>query len=152
MRGERIVQSALDRVSQNRTTITIAHRLSTIKKADRIIVLRKGEAIEQGTHQELLSQGGLYHTLVDNQQLEMGDGDEETSVESIPKDAMEIALSKTKSTKTIQQEDAEVPNKDEETQKPRSLVNSVGFLLWEQGKFWIMYIALVVGAAGCGCK
>lgn len=45
VRGERLVQSALDKVSEGRTTITIAHRLSTIKKADKIIVLRKGQLV-----------------------------------------------------------------------------------------------------------
>lgn len=45
VRGERLVQAALDKVSEGRTTITIAHRLSTIKKADKIIVLRKGQLV-----------------------------------------------------------------------------------------------------------
>jgi ATP-binding cassette subfamily B (MDR/TAP) protein 1 len=47
VRGERLVQAALDKVSEGRTTITIAHRLSTIKKADKIIVLRKGKLVSE---------------------------------------------------------------------------------------------------------
>jgi ATP-binding cassette subfamily B (MDR/TAP) protein 1 len=61
VRTERIVQQALDRVSMHRTTIVIAHRLSTIKRADKIVVLRQGKIVEQGTHEQLLkTDGGLY--------------------------------------------------------------------------------------------
>lgn len=64
VRGEKIVQAALDRVSEGRTTITIAHRLSTIKKADKIVVLKKGKVVEQGTHDSLLlDQDGTYWAL-----------------------------------------------------------------------------------------
>ena len=57
---EQEIQSALDLVSANRTTLTIAHRLSTIVNADEIIVLRAGEIVERGTHRVLLDAGGLY--------------------------------------------------------------------------------------------
>ncbi|MCW4114135.1 ABC transporter ATP-binding protein/permease [Aurantimonas sp. MSK8Z-1] len=57
---EQEIQSALDQVSKNRTTLTIAHRLSTIIGADEIIVLRAGEIVERGAHAELLAKGGLY--------------------------------------------------------------------------------------------
>jgi len=57
---EREIQDALDRVSQNRTTLVIAHRLSTIVGADEIIVLDQGMIVERGTHHELLASGGLY--------------------------------------------------------------------------------------------
>lgn len=73
VRGERIVQAALDRVAQNRTTITIAHRLSTIKKADRIIVIKKGKVAEQGNHESLIAlEGGVYAGLVQAQALSLG--------------------------------------------------------------------------------
>jgi len=65
VRGEGLVQAALDRVSQGRTTITIAHRLSTIKKADKIVVMQKGRVVETGTHDSLLeNQDGIYWALV----------------------------------------------------------------------------------------
>ncbi len=60
---EMLIQDALDKLMQGRTTIVIAHRLSTIQKADKIIVLHKGEVREIGTHAELLAAGGIYHRL-----------------------------------------------------------------------------------------
>ena len=63
--SERLIQEAIDRISHNRTLIVIAHRLSTIKKADKIIVLERGEVKEQGSHIELAHQhGGLYSELL----------------------------------------------------------------------------------------
>src|SRR6266550_3934652 len=60
---EQLIQRAIERVMRNRTSIVVAHRLSTVQRADRIIVLHHGEIREQGTHQELLSQHGLYWKL-----------------------------------------------------------------------------------------
>src|SRR3954463_432824 len=61
--SEKHVQSALEQLMQGRTTIVIAHRLSTIEKADRIVVLDKGEIAQIGTHAQLLAQGGIYAKL-----------------------------------------------------------------------------------------
>ncbi len=66
---EALIQQALDRVLQNRTAIIIAHRLSTIRNVDRILVLRRGELLESGSHEELLQQNGLYATLYKLQML-----------------------------------------------------------------------------------
>jgi len=60
---EQRIQMALERLLENRTSVVIAHRLSTIQKADNILVLHKGRLREQGTHQELLAEGGIYHKL-----------------------------------------------------------------------------------------
>ncbi|KAJ3360668.1 GTPase-activating protein [Kappamyces sp. JEL0680] len=67
--SERIVQAALDNVSKSRTTITIAHRLSTIKNADKIVVMVRGEIVEQGNHDFLLKNKGLYAKLVEAQEI-----------------------------------------------------------------------------------
>ncbi|CAF3508500.1 unnamed protein product [Rotaria sp. Silwood1] len=61
--NERIVQEALDQVSKGRTTIVIAHRLSTIQNSDRICVLRRGNIVESGKHDELLTRKGYYYRL-----------------------------------------------------------------------------------------
>ncbi|MDD4688171.1 MAG: ABC transporter ATP-binding protein [Eubacteriales bacterium] len=60
MGTERLIHQAIDAVAKNRTTIVIAHRLATVKNADKIIVLEKGEVIENGTHDELIKLGGAY--------------------------------------------------------------------------------------------
>jgi len=65
--SERIVQDALDSVSVGRTTVVIAHRLSTIKSAHNIAVIDKGIVAEQGTHDQLMKLGGIYHKLVSRQ-------------------------------------------------------------------------------------
>ena len=60
---ELLIQEALEKLMQGRTTIMAAHRLSTIQHADNIIVLNRGEILEQGTHQELLHNKGRYYQL-----------------------------------------------------------------------------------------
>jgi subfamily B ATP-binding cassette protein MsbA len=67
--SEQLVQKALENMMKNRTSIVIAHRLSTIQKADNIIVLAKGEIVEQGKHEELLENKGVYYNLVKMQSL-----------------------------------------------------------------------------------
>jgi ATP-binding cassette subfamily B protein len=71
---ERVIQSALRRLLEGRTSLVIAHRLSTILDADRILVMHKGELREQGTHAELLARGGIYARLYELQYSKQGDG------------------------------------------------------------------------------
>ncbi len=68
--SERLVQDALEKMMQNRTSIVIAHRLSTIQTADTIVVLQKGKIVEQGSHNELLASNGVYKKLVNMQSFE----------------------------------------------------------------------------------
>ncbi len=67
--SERLVQDAINNLTQDRTSIVIAHRLSTIRHADEIIVLQKGEIVERGTHEALIEQNGFYNKLVEMQEF-----------------------------------------------------------------------------------
>ena len=66
-RTEALVQAAMDKLSENRTSFVIAHRLSTIRNADLILVLQDGDIVESGTHQSLLEKGGFYAQLYNSQ-------------------------------------------------------------------------------------
>jgi len=69
--SEQMVQQAIDSLMKGRTTIVIAHRLSTIRNADRIVLLDQGKIVQQGCHESLLKEGGLYKELYD---LQFADG------------------------------------------------------------------------------
>ncbi|RAR14080.1 leptomycin b resistance protein pmd1 [Stemphylium lycopersici] len=142
VRTERIVQQALDRVSKNRTTIVIAHRLSTIRRADKIVVLRKGQLVEQGTHDELLKiEAGVYYGLVHAQDIAMEAENDEAVLEKIKTADTEIAEEHTKSDNTPEAEDPEY--------KQQGLLASFGRLLYEQRKHWVLYsIAIASILAG----
>ncbi|KAK4164700.1 ABC transporter [Cladorrhinum sp. PSN259] len=147
VRGERVVQAALDRVARNRTTITIAHRLSTIKKADRIVVLQKGRVVETGTHDTLLQNSeGVYYGLVHAQQLSLGSAIER--VEEDPEHQDEQIgkiISREKSAAQSEGGDAaagpEVRN--------RNLFSSFGRLLYEQRSRFPSYILTIFFAMAC---
>ncbi|KAH6709484.1 P-loop containing nucleoside triphosphate hydrolase protein [Leptodontidium sp. MPI-SDFR-AT-0119] len=144
VRGERLVQAALDKVSEGRTTITIAHRLSTIKKADKIIVLRKGKLVEQGTHDSLLAdENGAYWALVNAQKLSMGErfAEESDLIES-SKDPLVRAMS----TASGEAKSIEV----DAVWKPKSFLSSFGLLMVEQIKHWPWYLLLLSACAAAG--
>ena len=66
-RTEELIQTAMDNLTRGRTSFVIAHRLSTIKNANLILVMRDGNIVEQGTHEQLLEKGGFYATLYNSQ-------------------------------------------------------------------------------------
>ena len=66
-RTEVLIQRAMDELMKGRTSFVIAHRLSTIKNADKILVLRDGDVVESGTHEELMQCGGFYAELYNSQ-------------------------------------------------------------------------------------
>lgn len=71
--SERVVQRALDKAAEGRTTVAIAHRLSTIQGADMIYVLEGGRVVEQGSHEELVNGKGKYYEMVRLQELQKVD-------------------------------------------------------------------------------
>jgi ATP-binding cassette subfamily B (MDR/TAP) protein 1 len=147
VRGERLVQSALDKVSEGRTTITIAHRLSTIKKADKIVVLRNGKVIEQGTHESLLSdEDGAYWALVNAQKLSMGESfaDESDLIESSRMDPLVRELSCAEADLKADQ--------SEFVYQRKGIFQSFGLLLYEQEIYWPWYTVLTIGCMGAGGK
>ncbi|KAK1966143.1 ABC transporter [Colletotrichum sublineola] len=97
--AEGIVQQALDKASEGRTTIVIAHKLATIRKADNIVVMSKGTIIEQGTHDGLLQQDGAYTRLVRAQNLNVSEEGSITETEEEGETASKghIELTKTMS-------------------------------------------------------
>ncbi|CAG5277215.1 multidrug resistance protein 3 [Streptococcus pneumoniae] len=66
-RTEELIQKAMDRLMEGRTSFVIAHRLSTIRNADLILVMKDGNIIEQGNYEELMAQGGFYADLYNSQ-------------------------------------------------------------------------------------
>lgn len=82
---EKLIQEALDQLMEGRTTFVIAHRLSTVRRADMILVMDKGRIVQQGTHAELLAQGGLYREIHDLQ-----------LVHNTPEIELEAAIEETK--------------------------------------------------------
>jgi ATP-binding cassette subfamily B protein len=76
---EKEIQKALDNLVQGRTTIAIAHRLSTLRKADRLVVLDRGQVVEVGNHEELMAREGHYYKLY-QAQARNPDGEAEVSV------------------------------------------------------------------------
>ena len=68
--SEKLVQAAINNLMQNRTSLVIAHRLSTIQNADKILVIDKGQIVEEGSHKELMAVDGLYCKLVEMQEFD----------------------------------------------------------------------------------
>ena len=71
-RLEKMLQDAMHKVMDGRTSFVIAHRLSTIKDADMILVMKDGDIVEQGNHEELLAKGGFYAGLYNSQFEDVG--------------------------------------------------------------------------------
>ncbi|CAF0935049.1 unnamed protein product [Rotaria sordida] len=88
--SEKIVQKALDRVAQGRTTLIIAHRLSTILNADKIIVMQQGEIVEEGDHDSLMKAQGIYFDLVKQQNLRQLEEEEEEESEMEQKEITQL--------------------------------------------------------------
>ncbi|KAI1181176.1 ABC transporter-like protein [Nemania sp. FL0916] len=153
VRGEKVVQAALDRVSKNRTTIMIAHRLATVKKADNIVVLAKGKVVQWGNHESLMAAvGGPYWLLTQSQELKMGDDghaddmSEVTEEEKRTMDLMTLDNSKTN------EPEADITDADKSSWKPKGVFRSFGTLLLEQKRSLPWYMVMVYGAIIAGAS
>ncbi|KAI9653220.1 MAG: hypothetical protein M1821_007651 [Bathelium mastoideum] len=149
--GERIVQEALDRVSENRTTITIAHRLSTIVAADSIIVLDKGKVAQQGTHEELINdKAGSYWALASAQVLSrdrsyVGNPD-------FPDSGGEIDNSTDLSDLRVTDDEEENVSSQDTVMESKGSSGSFWLLLWEQRPLWRWYSLLLMGTLSAGAS
>ncbi|KAL5423339.1 ABC-type transporter tr06 [Paraphaeosphaeria minitans] len=146
VRTERIVQEALDRVSKNRTTIVIAHRLSTIKRADKIIVMRQGKIVEQGSHDELVQvEDGVYHGLVYAQNLAM-EADE--GLEDAPLRKSKTAESE--KSDMVETEEDRPSSKEEPEWTDKNFMSTGGRMILEQRHHTILYLLAFMGILGAG--
>ncbi|KAF3184132.1 hypothetical protein TWF751_000129 [Orbilia oligospora] len=153
-KAEKIVQEALNRVSEGRTTITIAHRLSTIKKAQNIAVMSNGEIVEQGTHDELVALDRHYAALVRAQDL--GDkGEKSAGWNSDQEDGEEnedhLALSRTKTVASKAEASAAAKKAMTEGTLHYGIFKCIWILLAEQkeiyGKMAFVFFLCAAGAA-----
>ncbi|KAJ5154014.1 ABC transporter integral membrane type 1 [Penicillium coprophilum] len=147
VQGEKIVQAALDRVSKDRTTIMIAHRLSTVRRADKIIVMKDGKDIEEGSHEELILKEGAYHSLVHAQQLEpltdMVGADVPVSISSQKE---EVRPEDYSNKEGMDQGFQDGP----ESMKEFGFLHSFGVLFSENRSHWVLYALTLIGAIGAG--
>lgn len=151
--SERIVQRTLDHVARGRTTIVIAHRLSTIKRADKIIVMRKGIVIEQGSHAELLNdEDGFYKNLVNAQTILLGDdGRDPNGQEEMDFEALLNAASNQRDETADATEEAQTDSKA--PPKKGKYLRSFSTLVRERvPKYWHLYIGTFGAALTAGCK
>ncbi|KAI1362090.1 ABC transporter-like protein [Xylaria arbuscula] len=153
VRGEKVVQAALDRVSKNRTTIMIAHRLATVKKADNIVVLAKGKVVQWGNHDSLMAAiGGPYWLLTQSQELKMGEDrqmDDTSEITEEDERAMDLMTLDKGSGNEAQGEGSLAEGT---VWRHRGIFRSFGSLLLEQKQNLPWYLLMLYGAliAGAG--
>ncbi|WEW57796.1 multidrug-resistance transporter mdr5 [Emydomyces testavorans] len=149
-RAEAVVQAALDKVSQTRTTVLIAHKLSTVKKADNIIVINKGEVVEQGTHEELLEAHGAYWNLVNAQNLATVADEDSSDTENVIQDPHPADLEKTVTIKSAHGDAAiDTVSGTANVSRKMSLFRCLSKIFYEQRRHWI-YFTLGGIASLCG--
>ncbi|GKU02834.1 multidrug resistance protein 1 [Fusarium langsethiae] len=138
--AEKIVQKALNNVAKGRTMIVIAHRLSTIRDADNIIVMAKGETIEQGSHNELLERGGTYSRLVHLQDLGKGSPSSDDEEDDTVKDEAGARLDPILS-RASQHAVADITQNDAINY---GLLKGLWLVIREQRPLWFSFFILVI--------
>ncbi|KAE8135274.1 P-loop containing nucleoside triphosphate hydrolase protein [Aspergillus pseudotamarii] len=147
IRGEQVVQAALDRVSRDRTTIMIAHRLSTIIRADHIIVMKDGSKAEEGTHQTLMDHRGVYYSLVNAQQLESPAMDTTAAIEELP-----YTLPEDTKVEAYAADGYEVTDSEEVVKRKggKGVIRTLWHVVREQRTHWPVLALTVIGSMGAG--
>lgn len=170
--SEGVVQEALDRASQGRTTIVIAHRLSTIKGSDNIVVMGNGIILEQGTHSQLLQRPeGAYYGLVNAQQIRANQRDNNTYDFEEHQSSNVSEEDAQKDSKTIREEaQAEMPQglmrllsaksvlstgSESDQKQTKEKRRSLFYLLYRlalinRDKIWTLYVPGIIGALASG--
>ncbi|PIG81002.1 lipid A export ATP-binding/permease protein msbA [Aspergillus arachidicola] len=147
IRGEKVVQAALDRVSRDRTTIMIAHRLSTVIRADHIIVIKDGSTAEEGTHQTLMDHRGVYYSLVHAQQLDVVSMDTTAAVEELS-----YSLPEETKVEAYTADGYEVTDSEEVAKKKgeQGAIRTLWHIIREQKTHWPIFAMTVIGTMGAG--
>ena len=153
--AEGVVQQALDKASEGRTTIVIAHKLATIRKADNIVVMTKGRIVEQGSHEDLIAQDGAYAKLVKIQSLTVSEPASDSDGDEAKADEIGDPADLTKSMTRYATNDRErleiQKNRDSfENHKPLGLIACVFRLMKETPELKWTYVMVVLGCAGAG--
>lgn len=149
-RAEKVVQSALNRVSVNKTTLIIAHKLATVMAADNIVVMTNGQIHEQGPHHELLERDGLYAAMVRAQDLGTNAKDEEIREELVEAEEAEETLGRKV---TLQRTQSQMNTTDLERQVDHlaagtlgySLLRCIWIMLKENTDMYYWYIVTIIG-------
>lgn len=149
-RAEKVVQSALNRVSINKTTLIIAHKLATVMAADNIVVMKDGQIFEQGTHRELIERDGLYAAMVRAQDLGTKANDEDIQKELQETQNIEntldrkVTLQRTQSQYNTAELEREVEQLAAGTLN-YSLIKCIWIMLKENVNLYYWYAATIVG-------
>lgn len=145
-KAEKIVQQALNNVAKGRTMIIIAHRLSTIRGADNIVVMSKGETIENGTHDELIAHNGAYASLVRAQDLGHGSIEANYGEEKEHGEVQDLDNHIANVSTAASAVSGIVPADDDEGY---SLATGLWYVLKEQPGLWVpLAVTFICGAAG----
>ncbi|KAI1198452.1 ABC transporter-like protein [Nemania serpens] len=153
VRGEKVVQAALDRVSKNRTTIMIAHRLATVKRADNIVVLAKGQVVQWGTHESLMAAvGGPYWLLTQSQELKMGDDANADDISEATEEEKRTMDLMTLDNRKANEPHSGNTDTDKSSWVPKGIFGSFGALLLEQKASLPWYLLMLFGAIIAGAS
>lgn len=144
--AERIVQSALHKVSANKTTLVIAHKLATVQLADNIAVMQYGRVVEQGTHRQLIELDGHYAAMVRAQDLGASQGDAENTNEADEKDTeRQMSLQRTKISAASMTAEAELKALTSGT-VGYSLIKCIYVMFTENPKLYWWYACSLFGS------